>query len=856
MAKKSNKKGKNSPAKMPNQNEGQAAAAKAGSLLERQSLQEERAALEADKLRYEEGQIRLAEIEKDVRGHLDRLKAEGEEEVQTLKAQWDAQLKTLKEQGEAKVKEDLKAFYNLQDKKMAKELEEWKSKLQFQWTATEEELAKRKNAWYEEREEKLREQEQKLKEEGNALHQKEQALLAEKNRLGLEDFKLEEERKSFAQKVDILELTVKELREENQALEDGKQGEIAKALTEFAEKNQNYEELWEEFQDLQEEHKEFRQSMGDTPELLQSKLRSLQEDNHNLKTQLVEMVPRSVKEERDQLSEQMRNLQSHLATLNNSDLQIATLAQELKQVTQQRDDLSGELRDAQSTLARREVTITDKETELARFTASSASTEDYEERVNQLTTGFELPTMSQSFPLEMKEMDWLSEIQNSCETVQMVFPRRILFAFHTAMKISDWSIVTVLSGVSGTGKSKLPELYAKFGGLNFFSVSVEPSWDSQESMLGFYNSMDNRFEAEPLLKYLLATTKLPEDAQEELYHKIDKLKNNIRLDESQRQRKAAQWEDDGRTVSLVLLDEMNLAHVEQYFAQFLSKLESRRGQLNVPAVDVKLGTGVAPYPLPLCRNILWSGTMNEDETTKSLSDKVLDRGVVIGFPRPNEFLRRSSQANEDKLASQKRLCYELWRSWQERDTRYKQGDKKSENYNQELETLVTEYKTLVEEINRLIAIEGRAFGHRVWQVIEYYVVNYPLVVLAMEKNYAVETDTYTCDQDLKNAVQIAMEDQMVQKIMPKLRGISWETNGVLDEIGALLEKKFSRPFMEDYENACQKKGYQQFMWIASSYSEDANNETLFKLLDKLNKTQEEEDQEAREEVEERDLSHE
>jgi GTP-binding protein Era len=64
----------------------------------------------------------------------------------------------------------------------------------------------------------------------------------------------------------------------------------------------------------------------------------------------------------------------------------------------------------------------------------------------------------------------------------------LFYAFHTALKIADWSSVTVLAGVSGTGKSELPRLYSAFGGLNFINVPVQPNWDSQESMLGFSQS--------------------------------------------------------------------------------------------------------------------------------------------------------------------------------------------------------------------------------------------------------------------------------------------------------------------------------------------------------------------------------
>ena len=143
---------------------------------------------------------------------------------------------------------------------------------------------------------------------------------------------------------------------------------------------------------------------------------------------------------------------------------------------------------------------------------------------------------------DINELSWLENIEKTSEEYGIKLNKRILYAFHTALKISDWSIITVLAGVSGTGKSELPKLYARFGGLNFISVPVQPNWDSQESMLGYFNSIDNRFDTQPLLRFLVNCI------DEEKYNKY---------------------------MSLVLLDEMNLAHVEHYFAEFLSKLEER-----------------------------------------------------------------------------------------------------------------------------------------------------------------------------------------------------------------------------------------------------------------------------------------
>ena len=79
--------------------------------------------------------------------------------------------------------------------------------------------------------------------------------------------------------------------------------------------------------------------------------------------------------------------------------------------------------------------------------------------------------------------------------------------------------------------------------------------------------------------------------------------------------------------------------------------------------------------------------------------------------------------------------------------------------------------------------DGKALGHRVWQSIEYYMVNHPLVIGLDAQQYP---DEY------KEALKFAFEDQLVQKVMPKLRGI--ETRGYakqhcLDPIREILVKE-------------------------------------------------------------------
>ncbi len=378
---------------------------------------------------------------------------------------------------------------------------------------------------------------------------------------------------------------------------------------------------------------------------------------------------------------------------------------------------------------------------------------------------------------ETDELAWLTSIAKGCRNYGLKFLNRILLSFHTSLKTAEWSPITVLAGVSGTGKSELPRLYSHFGGINFLSLSVQSNWDSQEAMLGYFNTIENFFDAQPVLRLLAQSQK--------------------------------KWEDGFGLkdyMTMVLMDEMNLAHVELYFAEFLSKLEQRRGcsEAQVPLLDVKLGANIEPYKLPLGRNVLWTGTMNQDETTKSLSDKVLDRSIVINFPRPVKLESRTKLS--ELPANNGLLPRETWQSWLEQSREIPKD-------------ILSDYKKRVEEINSYLSNAGRAIGHRVWQSIQNYMMNYPLVVAAADKT----SDEYG------KYLDIAFEDQLVQKVMPKLRGI--ETTGTpmnscLDPIRHILEDNHPS-LAEDFDLAL-KSGYGQFIWNSALYL--TNGEDDAKLL--------------------------
>ena len=384
---------------------------------------------------------------------------------------------------------------------------------------------------------------------------------------------------------------------------------------------------------------------------------------------------------------------------------------------------------------------------------------------------------------EMDEIKWLNKIKESFNEVGFKFSDRLLYAFHTSLKIGDWNPLTVLAGVSGTGKSELPRLYSRYGGINFLPLAVQSNWDSPYSLFGYYNSLEGKFNATSLLKVL--------------YQAQEDAKNSI-----------------SEYLTIVLLDEMNLAHVELYFSELLSKLELLRG-----SEEVKLEIDIAeknPYEIKLNKNIIWVGTMNEDETTKSLSDKVIDRSNLINFPRPNEFVSRNELKESDEAPKLKREIWENWKWNKVKDELIKdENNVNNKEKIKKLEKRIDELKRKMEEINEYLKVSGKAIGHRVWQSIENYIRNYPLVLSSIKNQD---------DEEIEKAIQSAFEDALVQKLMPKLRGL--DINGEIREecLNKIREKisTYANGIVSDFDNAL-KNPYGVFVWNSSEYLLDKND---------------------------------
>ena len=294
----------------------------------------------------------------------------------------------------------------------------------------------------------------------------------------------------------------------------------------------------------------------------------------------------------------------------------------------------------------------------------------------------------------------------------------------------------ILSGISGTGKTKIAQLFANYicqdeekDGVEkrVAFVSVRPDWMDNKGLLGYYNILDERYHSTKVLDLLLEACKHPERPY------------------------------------FVILDEMNLAKVEHYFSDFLSILESRtpdnlRGEPIALHSLEKMETPdgrIIPGALHIPANVFFSGTVNVDESTYMFSPKVLDRANVIEFNDVN--LDGYATENQDtrSLLLQDAEVLNCFYVPADRD---RQVCRK-----QDYDEMSDEGKKILQDLLTILKNYNLHFGYRVVNEVSRFV------------NLAkVEIANYKTDN--------VLDIQILQKILPKLHGTRAKLEEPLQEL--------------------------------------------------------------------------
>ncbi|OQB77312.1 MAG: 5-methylcytosine-specific restriction enzyme B [Deltaproteobacteria bacterium ADurb.Bin135] len=323
----------------------------------------------------------------------------------------------------------------------------------------------------------------------------------------------------------------------------------------------------------------------------------------------------------------------------------------------------------------------------------------------------------------MIDLEWNDRnIYDYFESRDFFFPKEIIIRYFLSLKTKPFIILT---GISGTGKTKIAQLFADYmcqddtpeeREKRIAFVSVRPDWMDNKGLLGYYNLLDEKYHATPVLKLLLQARQNPG----KLY--------------------------------FVILDEMNLAKVEQYFSDFLSIMESRTS--NKPhgepmelhsARNTETHDGIPiPSKLHIPSNVYFTGTVNVDESTYMFSPKVLDRANVIEFNDVNlESYSKGFEASERLV-----LQYP--------DIREKFIDIDIDPFcsrkdYEDAKMIMGDNETIIQEILNILHPHNLHFGYRVINEISRFIVN---------------TKETVKDFNLDDTLDI----QILQKILPKLHG--------------------------------------------------------------------------------------
>ncbi|HSS05322.1 MAG TPA: cold shock domain-containing protein [Solirubrobacterales bacterium] len=214
------------------------------------------------------------------------------------------------------------------------------------------------------------------------------------------------------------------------------------------------------------------------------------------------------------------------------------------------------------------------------------------------------PERSDPEPVDREPFEERSaeEIAKGVRAAGISISDRMFRRYHLALRTRGF---VILAGISGGGKTWLAETYAIASGAELLVVPVAPNWTTNEDLLGYLNPIDGSYCHTPFSRFM---TKAATDYA-----------------------LATQEGRAPRPYNLVL-DEMNLARVEHYFAKFLSAMEARTRNGTCPV-------HLAPdLTVELTPNLQVIGTVNVDETTYGFADKIFDRAQLIELEVPRDAL--------------------------------------------------------------------------------------------------------------------------------------------------------------------------------------------------------------------------
>lgn len=325
------------------------------------------------------------------------------------------------------------------------------------------------------------------------------------------------------------------------------------------------------------------------------------------------------------------------------------------------------------------------------------------------------------------EFNFLQELKYYTIKEGLCYDFDDLVNFHVSIKTDP---LTILAGMSGMGKTQLALSYAEVLGLNkdirrTLIVPISPSYTEPSDLLGYLNNATGKYISSQcgLVDFLI---------------KANKNKENMYM---------------------VIFEEMNLSQIEHWFAPFISLLELTYGNRELKLYsENSICTNNDKYPntITLGENIIFVGTVNMDETTKDLSDRLLDRANII-TPKKKSFLqykREQEKIEKYNYGLKDYSLYTYYESWK---------------YNGEaIECFTEEMLGFLDELHELIQSydDQKGISFRTLESMGRYIKNIPL------DNNCIPLIS------LDDAIDI----QIKQKILTKIRGTRLQFGGLIGDI--------------------------------------------------------------------------
>lgn len=302
------------------------------------------------------------------------------------------------------------------------------------------------------------------------------------------------------------------------------------------------------------------------------------------------------------------------------------------------------------------------------------------------------------------------------------------------------SKLSILQGMSGTGKTSLPKIFAEaiLGNVNI--IEVESSWKDKNELIGYFNEFSGKF--------------TPKKFTQSLYR--------------------AKFAPD--VITFIVLDEMNLSRIEYYFSDFLSLMENEEDKreiklLNVQLKNIKNGQDLSykmlnrGHTLKVPANVWFIGTANRDESTFEISDKVYDRAMTMNFTKRAPKIEAFNEPIDQRF-----LEYGVFKDL----------------VNKALTTFKFDASSnpTIKEVEKLLEPYNISFGNRIEKQIEMFVSVY-----------------CSCFTEPTRVVSQAVEKILFSKVVAKLEFKSVENKEELahsfEELGLFECAKFINKLNED-----------------------------------------------------------